>query len=226
FQQPKVEGYGPKTSNSVSENISNKIKESPDAPLVKELVLDDKLDFKDVYLVKEHKFNHFSVSQIYPLGKFDGKNDERYFVGYSVNNKEPRVNQKKDANVNITNNINTVSPSANVASIMDNVVDKDIVYGCADDPNMPNLEEINYSDDDEDVGAEADMTNLNSYILSCLIITLPLPSPSTSSYIRSIRSRDDGSQPCDLQEETKVTKFLLLSLFEQQHVPPRRQEEE
>nr|GEZ77417.1 ribonuclease H-like domain-containing protein [Tanacetum cinerariifolium] len=62
--KPKVEGYGPKTSNNVSENISNMIKESPDTPLVKELVSEDKLDSKDVYLVKEHKFNHFSVSQI------------------------------------------------------------------------------------------------------------------------------------------------------------------
>nr|GFC04560.1 hypothetical protein [Tanacetum cinerariifolium] len=39
----------------------------------------------------------------------------------------------------------------NTASIKGNVVDKNIVYGCADDLNMPNLEEIVYSDDDEDV---------------------------------------------------------------------------
>nr|GEW85343.1 ubiquitin hydrolase [Tanacetum cinerariifolium] len=44
FQQPKFEGYGPETSKSVSENISNEVKESPNAPLVKELVLDDKLE--------------------------------------------------------------------------------------------------------------------------------------------------------------------------------------
>nr|GFB30359.1 retrovirus-related Pol polyprotein from transposon TNT 1-94 [Tanacetum cinerariifolium] len=50
----------------------------------------------------------------------------------------------------------------------DNVVDKDIVYGCVDDPYMPNLEEINNSDDDEDVGVEANMTNLDSNILSFL----------------------------------------------------------
>ncbi|GKA93443.1 putative ribonuclease H-like domain-containing protein [Tanacetum coccineum] len=31
----------------------------------------------------------------------------------------------------------------------DNVVDENIVYGCADDPNMPELEDIVYSDDDE-----------------------------------------------------------------------------
>ncbi|GJZ35003.1 putative reverse transcriptase domain-containing protein [Tanacetum coccineum] len=51
-----------------------------------------------------------------------------------------------------TNNINIVSSTVNTASIKDNVVDENIVYGCADDPNMPNLEEIVYSYDDEDVG--------------------------------------------------------------------------
>nr|GEU57748.1 retrovirus-related Pol polyprotein from transposon TNT 1-94 [Tanacetum cinerariifolium] len=35
-----------------------------------------------------------------------------------------------------------MSPTANAASIKNNVADKNIVYGCADDPYMPNLEEI------------------------------------------------------------------------------------
>ncbi|GJR30172.1 ribonuclease H-like domain-containing protein [Tanacetum coccineum] len=77
---------------------------------------------------------------------------------------EPRVNQEKDANVNSTNTINTVSPTVNAAGIEDNVVDENIVYGCADDPNMPELEDIVYSDDDEDVGAEADMNNLDAFM--------------------------------------------------------------
>ncbi|GJT75551.1 putative ribonuclease H-like domain-containing protein [Tanacetum coccineum] len=77
---------------------------------------------------------------------------------------EPRVNQEKDVNFNITNNINTVSPTDNAASIKDNAVDENIVYGCADDLNMPNLEEIIYSDDDEDVSTEADMNNLDTFI--------------------------------------------------------------
>nr|GEV12623.1 putative ribonuclease H-like domain-containing protein [Tanacetum cinerariifolium] len=42
FQQPEFEGYGPKNSKSVSKDISNEVKESPDASLVKELVSDDK----------------------------------------------------------------------------------------------------------------------------------------------------------------------------------------
>nr|GFD36525.1 hypothetical protein [Tanacetum cinerariifolium] len=78
--------------------------------------------------------------------------------------KEPRVNQEKDSNVNSINNINTVSLTANAVGIIDNVVDENIVYGCDDDPNMPNLEEIFYLDKDEDVGVEADMTNLDTNI--------------------------------------------------------------
>ncbi|GKA87476.1 ribonuclease H-like domain-containing protein, partial [Tanacetum coccineum] len=69
---------------------------------------------------------------------------------------EPRINQEKDASINSTNNINTVSPTVNAASIEDNVVDENIVYGCVDDPNILELEDIVYSDDDdEDVGAVA-----------------------------------------------------------------------
>ncbi|GJT77909.1 ribonuclease H-like domain-containing protein [Tanacetum coccineum] len=46
----------------------------------------------------------------------------------------------------------------------DNAVDENIVYGCDDDLNMPELEEIVYSDNDEDVGAEADINNLDTHI--------------------------------------------------------------
>ncbi|GJR45213.1 hypothetical protein Tco_1313316 [Tanacetum coccineum] len=78
------------------------------------------------------------------------------------NTEEPRVNQEKDKNVNSTNNINIVSSTVNTASIKDKVVDENIVYGCANDLNMPNLEEIIYSDDEDSV--EADMTNLDIHI--------------------------------------------------------------
>ncbi|GJS45768.1 ribonuclease H-like domain-containing protein [Tanacetum coccineum] len=50
FQQPKFVGYGPKPSKSVSEDTSNEVKESPDVPLVEELVSDDKLEKKTVFL--------------------------------------------------------------------------------------------------------------------------------------------------------------------------------
>nr|GEW78211.1 retrovirus-related Pol polyprotein from transposon TNT 1-94 [Tanacetum cinerariifolium] len=89
-------------------------------------------------------------------------------LGYEDNEvtstEEPRVNQEKEANVNNTNNINIVSPTTNADSTKNNVVDENIVYGCTDDPNMPDLEEFVYSDEDDDVGAEADMTNLDTNI--------------------------------------------------------------
>ncbi|GJX45573.1 ribonuclease H-like domain-containing protein, partial [Tanacetum coccineum] len=49
FQQPEFEGYGPKPSNSVSKDISNEVRESSDAPLVEELVSDDKLEKKIIF---------------------------------------------------------------------------------------------------------------------------------------------------------------------------------
>ncbi|GJR71882.1 putative ribonuclease H-like domain-containing protein [Tanacetum coccineum] len=87
------------------------------------------------------------------------------------NTEEPRVNQEKDESINSTNNINTVSSTVNTASIEDNVVNENIIYGCIDDPNMPNLEEIVYSDDDEEVGAEADINNLATTVLVSPILT-------------------------------------------------------
>ncbi|GJW33365.1 putative ribonuclease H-like domain-containing protein [Tanacetum coccineum] len=88
---------------------------------------------------------------------------------------EPRVNQEKDENVSNTNNvntasvnstntINTVSSTVNVAGIEVNVVDPKSSIELLDDPNMPELEDIVYSDDDEDVGAEADMNNLDEFM--------------------------------------------------------------
>ncbi|GJR24956.1 putative ribonuclease H-like domain-containing protein [Tanacetum coccineum] len=84
---------------------------------------------------------------------------------------EPRINQEKDASVNTTNNINIVSLTVNAARIEDNAIDENIVYGCADDPNIPDLEEIGTFTDAKDDGAEADMTNLDTHISASPILT-------------------------------------------------------
>ncbi|GJW75852.1 putative ribonuclease H-like domain-containing protein [Tanacetum coccineum] len=113
-----------------------------------------------------------------PSGEEEKKDfkDPRNEDSEVLSTKDLRVNQEKDANVNNTNNINiasdgnntnnvnTIFSTVNVAGIKDNAVYKNIVYGCDDDPNMPNLEEIAYLDNYEDVGAEADMNNLNTFI--------------------------------------------------------------
>ncbi|GKA29872.1 retrovirus-related pol polyprotein from transposon TNT 1-94 [Tanacetum coccineum] len=102
-----------------------------------------------------------------PLGEEEKKDVEHLENEDSEvpNTEEPRVNQEQDESVNSNNNINTVSSTVNTASIEDNTVDENTIYGCADDPNMPNLEEIVYSEDDEGVGVEAYMNNLDIFML-------------------------------------------------------------
>ncbi|GJZ18634.1 putative ribonuclease H-like domain-containing protein [Tanacetum coccineum] len=85
-----------------------------------------------------------------PSGEEEKKEDSKV-----PNTEEPRVNQEQDANVNSTNNINTVSLTINAADIENNAADENIVYGCDDDPNMPNLEEIVYSQEMRRICAKA-----------------------------------------------------------------------
>nr|GEW61741.1 retrovirus-related Pol polyprotein from transposon TNT 1-94 [Tanacetum cinerariifolium] len=183
-----------------------------------------------------------------PLGKFDGKADEGFFIGYSVNSKAFKVFNHRtrivDETLHITFlenkstvtksgptwlfDIDTLTKSMNYKPVVvgnqsngsvgkarvETVPNKDyillplwtqdpllsssskdslgdgfkpsveekkkdvedpgneddevLIYGCVDDPNMPNLEEFVYSDDDEDVSAEADMTNLDTSILRAI----------------------------------------------------------
>ncbi|GJS65591.1 hypothetical protein Tco_0680155 [Tanacetum coccineum] len=51
FQEPEFEGYGPKTSKSASEYISNEVRKSNDAPLIEKLVSDDKSEKKIFFLL-------------------------------------------------------------------------------------------------------------------------------------------------------------------------------
>ncbi|GJZ02492.1 putative ribonuclease H-like domain-containing protein [Tanacetum coccineum] len=66
------------------------------------------------------------------------------------------IDQEKDDNVNSTNNVNVASTNEV------NVVGGKTSIELPDDPNMPELEYIVYSDDNEDVGTEADMNNLDA----------------------------------------------------------------
>ncbi|GJT09242.1 ribonuclease H-like domain-containing protein [Tanacetum coccineum] len=101
------------------------------------------------------------------------KKDDEYLgnEGGNPSEESERVDQEKDANVNNTNNINTVSTTINVVGIEDYVVDENIVYGCADDPNMPDLEEIGRFNDAEDDDSGADINNLDTYFQVSLVPT-------------------------------------------------------
>ncbi|GJV74519.1 putative ribonuclease H-like domain-containing protein, partial [Tanacetum coccineum] len=97
---------------------------------------------------------------------------------------EPRINQEKDDNINNTNNINTASDGNNTNNVNDvsstvtaagievNVVDLKTSIELPNDLNMPELEDIVYLDDDEDVGVEADMNNLDAFMTVSPIPTI------------------------------------------------------
>ncbi|GKD93777.1 hypothetical protein Tco_1373614 [Tanacetum coccineum] len=104
-----------------------------------------------------------------------------------------------------------VSPTVNAASIEDNVVDDNIVYGCADDPNIPDLEEISRFSDAEDDGAEADMTNLDTHIPVSPILTTRIHKDHTVEQIIG----DIHSAPHTRRMTKSVTEHAMFSSVQQ-----------
>ncbi|GJS30559.1 uncharacterized mitochondrial protein-like protein [Tanacetum coccineum] len=77
-------------------------------------------------------------------------------------------NQEKEDNVNNTNNVNAAS--INEVNVVGRKTSIELLF----DPNMPDLEDYSifeYSNNDEDDGAEADMNNLDTTIQVSLILT-------------------------------------------------------
>ncbi|GJY15658.1 ribonuclease H-like domain-containing protein [Tanacetum coccineum] len=111
-----------------------------------------------------------------PDAGFKPSSDGEKKVDGDPNKEDESNDQKKDDNVNNTNNVNTASDgnntnnvnavisTVNVAGIKVNGVGVKTSIELLDDPNMPELEEIIYLDNDEDVGAEADMNNLYAFV--------------------------------------------------------------
>ncbi|GJY82570.1 putative ribonuclease H-like domain-containing protein [Tanacetum coccineum] len=122
-----------------------------------------------------------------------------------------RVNQEKNASVNSINTINTVSPTVNAASIDDNVVNENIVYGCADDPNIPNLEEIGRFSDAEDDDVEVDMTNLDTHIPVSPILTTRIHKDHPVEQIIG----DIHSAPQTRRMTKSVTEHAIFSSVQQ-----------
>ncbi|GJU57067.1 putative ribonuclease H-like domain-containing protein [Tanacetum coccineum] len=193
------------------------------------------------------------------LGKFDGKADEGFFVGYSINSKarmetvpdkyyillplwpadlpfyqnstsypdagfkpsgdnekkvteEPRKeggdssnDQEKEDNVNDTNNVNDASTNEV------NVVCAKTSIELPDDLNMPELEVIVYSDDDEDVGVEADMNNFNTFMHVIPILTTRIHKDHPVEQI----IRDLNSAPQTRRMTKNLEEHGLFSLVQQ-----------
>ncbi|GJR71897.1 retrovirus-related pol polyprotein from transposon TNT 1-94 [Tanacetum coccineum] len=88
--------------------------------------------------------------------------------GGDPSNKNDSVNITNNINTasdgNSTNNVNTISSTVNTSGIEVNAISSNSSIELLNDPNMPELEDIVYSDDYEDVGVEADMNNLNTFM--------------------------------------------------------------
>ncbi|GJR32391.1 retrovirus-related pol polyprotein from transposon TNT 1-94 [Tanacetum coccineum] len=97
------------------------------------------------------------ISKSSPDAGFKPSSDDEKKVDEDLKNSEG-IDQEKEDNVNSTNNVN----AANINKV--NVVCGKTSIKLPDDPNMPPLEDIVYSNDDEDVGAEADMNNLDAFM--------------------------------------------------------------
>nr|GEZ70922.1 hypothetical protein [Tanacetum cinerariifolium] len=84
-----------------------------------------------------------------------------------VNAVSASVNAVGLNSTNSSNSFTTASPSVNAASLNFRIEKKSsfvVPSKYPDDPDMPELQDIVYSDDEEDVGAEADLSNLETNI--------------------------------------------------------------
>ncbi|GJS16574.1 putative ribonuclease H-like domain-containing protein [Tanacetum coccineum] len=139
------------------------------------------------------------------------------------NSEEPRINQGKDDNINNTNNINTtsdgnntnnvnaVSSTVNAAGSEVNAVDPKTSIKLPNDPNMHELEDIVYSDDDEDVGAEADINNLDAFMPVSPILTTRIHKDHPIDQI----TRDLNSAPQTRRMAKNLKEHGLFSSVQQ-----------
>nr|GFA80228.1 ribonuclease H-like domain, reverse transcriptase, RNA-dependent DNA polymerase [Tanacetum cinerariifolium] len=91
---------------------------------------------------------------------FKPLSDNRKKVDKDPKNKSECKDQEKEDNVNGTNNVNTVSSTVNAAGINE---DNELSF----DPNMPSLEDVgtfDFSNENEDDDAVADINNLDTTI--------------------------------------------------------------
>ncbi|GJR82559.1 retrovirus-related pol polyprotein from transposon TNT 1-94 [Tanacetum coccineum] len=132
------------------------------------------------------------LNTINHLGKFDVKADEGFFIGYSTNSKAFRVFNSRTRIVEENLHVQFSENTPNIAGSGPNwlfdidALTKSINYKAGllqesvlmlmdvhNDPNMTELEEIVYSDDDEDVGAKTALTNLDTHIPVWTLVELP-----------------------------------------------------
>nr|GFB07227.1 putative ribonuclease H-like domain-containing protein [Tanacetum cinerariifolium] len=114
---------------------------------------------------------HVSLSSSAQTKKHDGKTKREAKGKSPVNVVDSLVPVVGKISTNSTNTFSVAGPSNTVVSPTHEKSSYVNTYQYPDDPNMPDLEDITYSDDEEDVGAKANFTNLETTITVSLIPT-------------------------------------------------------
>ncbi|GJU50976.1 putative ribonuclease H-like domain-containing protein [Tanacetum coccineum] len=143
-----------------------------------------------------------------PLGKFDGKADEGKFDGKAdegfYSELDNLLVQQKEGYANSTNKDSTVSPS--VSTARQNFTNVD------DLPLIPNLEDTGIFSgtyNDEDVGAEADLNNLETTInVSHILTTRIHKDHPKDQIIRDINSATQTRRMTKIFEEHAMVSYI------------------
>nr|GEX68020.1 putative ribonuclease H-like domain-containing protein [Tanacetum cinerariifolium] len=170
------------------------------------------------------------------LGKFDGKADEGFLVGYSLNSKSSDVNAG-DVNVgdiqgdveeisrnndvfqgnairinSSTHAVNAASTSINTASNIIAAGSLNINIADSNHTNMSTLEATGIFDgafDDRDLGAEADTNNLDSSIVFSPIPTTKVHKDHPKEQIiRDLNLNTQTRRMINFSEETAMVSFI------------------
>ncbi|GJV22049.1 ribonuclease H-like domain-containing protein [Tanacetum coccineum] len=145
------------------------------------------------------------ISKNSPDAGFKPSEDDEKKDNENLRKESESMDQEKEDNVNSTNNVNAAS------TYEDNAVGGKTSIELLDDPNMFALEEIVYSDDDEAVGVEADMNNLDAFMLVSPILTTRLQKDHpVEQIIEDLNSAPQTRRMTKNLEEHEVMQEELL----------------
>nr|GEY76489.1 putative ribonuclease H-like domain-containing protein [Tanacetum cinerariifolium] len=130
-------------------------------------------------------------------------------VALSQKNHDDKTKREAKGNIpsvgnispNSTNTFSVVGPSNAAASPTHGKSSCIDASQLPDDPDMPELEDITYSDDEDDVGAEADFNNLETSIIVSLI---PITRVHKDHHVTQIIGSEDPDHPDKVYKVVKV----------------------
>nr|GEU52305.1 hypothetical protein [Tanacetum cinerariifolium] len=169
--QPVVAGNQPNSSAGIQQNLNAdaaafKVKEPESAVHVSPISCDKPKKHDDTTKREAKGKSHVELS----TGVRDLRDEFEEFFDNNTNGVNAASTPVTAVGLNSTNSTNTFSaagPFNNAVSLNFKLGEKSSFVDPSqylDDPDMPALEDITYSDDEEDVGAEADFSNLETNI--------------------------------------------------------------